>query len=71
MALEQERPADAEIGHAPLYRFVCQSCGFATPWRTAVKVAGEDVVWATLTQSRAARDPRRAHGVDRRQQGPQ
>lgn len=71
MALDVERPADAAAGHAPRYRYVCGGCGFTTPWRTDAQAAGEDVVWATLTQSWAARDPRRAHGADNRRRGPQ
>jgi len=62
MVLEEERPPDAEVGHGPLVRFVCRHCGFESPWRASLKDAADDVVWATLKQSRAAR---RSRQVDR------
>jgi len=55
MVLAQERPADAEVGHACLMRFVCTGCGFETPWRATLAAAAEDAVWAPLKRSRAAR----------------
>jgi len=51
MTLDNERPIDDERGHAVLYRYVCHSCGYATPWQTTVKAAAEDVVWVTLAQA--------------------
>lgn len=42
MGLEQE-------GETGPFRFVCQRCGYETPWRGTTAAAGEDVVWQRMT----------------------